>query len=298
LVEAWTLERDEVDSVEREGETTSDAIASRHWNARSGRCVMPVTSRSWRAHIGDSERLAQAGIEQSVGSRRGSYDNTLTETINGLYKAELIHRRAPWKNRGSVELAALGQVARFNRHRPWNRSAISRLRKLGPTLLSATQKYLCYADIDLNLSASTITGGGLIEILYFSLCMQMSLLARSWKNGTNSWNATRNVYRDASMRMLQQVDHYLYYRSVAWLYLSACNRSSSRELLRKTYRTKLFFYRFLPIIITIIGVALREPRPLFTENPNPFVCRASSLIAVERHTLGCIELRPKTCLRV
>jgi putative transposase len=46
-------------------------------------------------HIGDSERLAQAGIEPSVGSRRGSYDNTLTGTINGPYKAELIHRRAP-----------------------------------------------------------------------------------------------------------------------------------------------------------------------------------------------------------
>jgi putative transposase len=45
--------------------------------------------------IGDSERLAPAGIEPSVGSRKGSYDNALTETINGLYKAELIHRRAP-----------------------------------------------------------------------------------------------------------------------------------------------------------------------------------------------------------
>jgi putative transposase len=45
--------------------------------------------------VGDSERLPQAGIEPSVGSRRGRYDNTMTETINGLYKAELIHRRAP-----------------------------------------------------------------------------------------------------------------------------------------------------------------------------------------------------------
>ena len=45
--------------------------------------------------VGDSERLPQAGIEPSVGSRRGRDDNTLTETINGLYKAELIHRRAP-----------------------------------------------------------------------------------------------------------------------------------------------------------------------------------------------------------
>ena len=43
-----------------------------------------------------SERLAQAGIEPSVGSRGDSYDNALAETINGLYKTELIHRRGPW----------------------------------------------------------------------------------------------------------------------------------------------------------------------------------------------------------
>lgn len=44
-----------------------------------------------------TERLAEAGIEPSVGSKGHSYDNALAETINGLYKAELIHRRAPWK---------------------------------------------------------------------------------------------------------------------------------------------------------------------------------------------------------
>jgi putative transposase len=50
-----------------------------------------------------SERLAEAGIEPSVGSRGDSYDNALAETINGLYKAELIHRRAPWKTKESLE---------------------------------------------------------------------------------------------------------------------------------------------------------------------------------------------------
>ena len=64
-----------------------------------------------------SERLAEAGIEPSVGSRGDSYDNALAETINGLYKAELIHRRAPWKTRESVELATLEWVAWFNHHR-------------------------------------------------------------------------------------------------------------------------------------------------------------------------------------
>ncbi len=64
-----------------------------------------------------TERLAEAGIEPSVGSRGDSYDNALAETINGLYKAELIHRRAPWKTKAAVELATLEWVAWFNHHR-------------------------------------------------------------------------------------------------------------------------------------------------------------------------------------
>jgi len=64
-----------------------------------------------------TERLAEAGIEPSVGSRGDSYDNALAETINGLYKAELIHRRAPWKTCEAVELATLHWVHWFNHHR-------------------------------------------------------------------------------------------------------------------------------------------------------------------------------------
>jgi len=64
-----------------------------------------------------SERLAEAGVEPSVGSKGDSYDNALAETINGLYKAELIHRRAPWKTKESVELATLEWVSWFNNHR-------------------------------------------------------------------------------------------------------------------------------------------------------------------------------------
>ncbi|KAF0102011.1 MAG: ISStmaD5 transposase B [bacterium] len=64
-----------------------------------------------------TERLAEAGIEPSVGSKGDSYDNALAETINGLYKAELIHRRAPWKTKEAVELATLEWVAWFNHHR-------------------------------------------------------------------------------------------------------------------------------------------------------------------------------------
>ena len=64
-----------------------------------------------------SERLAEAGIEPSVGSKGDSYDNALAETINGLYKAELIHRRSPWKTKEAVELATLEWVAWFNHQR-------------------------------------------------------------------------------------------------------------------------------------------------------------------------------------
>lgn len=52
-----------------------------------------------------------------MGSRGDSYDNALAETINGLYKADLIHRRAPWKTRESLELATLQWVSWFNHHR-------------------------------------------------------------------------------------------------------------------------------------------------------------------------------------
>jgi putative transposase len=64
-----------------------------------------------------SERLAEAGIEPSVGSTGDSYDNALAETINGLFKAEIIHRRGPWKTREAVELATLEWVSWFNHHR-------------------------------------------------------------------------------------------------------------------------------------------------------------------------------------
>ena len=64
-----------------------------------------------------TERLAEAGIEPSVGSVGNSYDNALAETINGLYKAEVIHRRGPWRNFEAVEFATLEWVDWFNNRR-------------------------------------------------------------------------------------------------------------------------------------------------------------------------------------
>jgi transposase InsO family protein len=64
-----------------------------------------------------TERLAEAGLEPSVGSVGDSYDNALAETINGLYKAEVIHRRGPWRSVEAVEYATLEWVDWFNNRR-------------------------------------------------------------------------------------------------------------------------------------------------------------------------------------
>jgi putative transposase len=64
-----------------------------------------------------TERPAEVGIGPSVGGVGDSYDNALAETINGLYKAEVIRRRGPWRSLEAVELATLEWVDWFNHHR-------------------------------------------------------------------------------------------------------------------------------------------------------------------------------------
>jgi transposase InsO family protein len=64
-----------------------------------------------------TERLAEAGVEPSVGSVGDSYDNALAETIIGLYKTEVIRRRGPWRNLEEVEFATLEWVDWFNNRR-------------------------------------------------------------------------------------------------------------------------------------------------------------------------------------
>jgi len=83
---------------------------------RDGSLIHHSDRGSQYVSIRYSERLAEAGIEPSVGSKGDSYDNALAETINGLYKAEVIHRRS-WPTRESVELATLEWVSWFNHHR-------------------------------------------------------------------------------------------------------------------------------------------------------------------------------------
>jgi putative transposase len=64
-----------------------------------------------------TERLAEEGAVASVGSRGDSYDNALAEAVNGLYKAELIGRRGPWRGAEQVELATLAWVQWWNERR-------------------------------------------------------------------------------------------------------------------------------------------------------------------------------------
>jgi len=64
-----------------------------------------------------SERLDDAGIKPSVGSVADSYDNALAETIHGLYKAEVIHRKSPWRSAEAVEWETLSWVDWFNNRR-------------------------------------------------------------------------------------------------------------------------------------------------------------------------------------
>jgi putative transposase len=67
--------------------------------------------------ISYTDRLQEAGIEESAGSTGNSYDNALAESIIGLSKAEVIHRRGPWRNLDDVEYATMEWVDWFNNRR-------------------------------------------------------------------------------------------------------------------------------------------------------------------------------------
>ena len=101
------------------------ASCSMRWSRRctiggrsiaAGSCIIAIRGSQY-VSIKYTERLAEAGIEPSVGSVGDSYDNALAETINGLYKAEVIHRRGPWRSFEAVEFATLEWVDWFNNRR-------------------------------------------------------------------------------------------------------------------------------------------------------------------------------------
>ncbi len=94
-------------------------------NSHSGRRRFPGQGQGPRrplesaqyVSIRYTERLAEAGIEPSVGSIGDSYDNALAETVIGLFKTEVIHRRGPWRSIDAVEFATLEWVDWYNNRR-------------------------------------------------------------------------------------------------------------------------------------------------------------------------------------
>lgn len=99
-------------------ELTLDALEQALWARKvKGSLIHHSDHGSQYLSIRYSERLSEAGIEASVGSVGDGYDNALAETVNGLYKAEVIHRRGPWRGLDAVEYATLEWVDWFNNRR-------------------------------------------------------------------------------------------------------------------------------------------------------------------------------------
>jgi len=95
-----------------------DALEQALWSRKPADGLVHHSDRgSQYLSIRYSERLAEAGIESSVGSVGDSYDNALAETINGLYKTEIIRKRGPWKTLEDVEYVTLEWVDWFNNRR-------------------------------------------------------------------------------------------------------------------------------------------------------------------------------------
>tara|TARA_R110002111_G_scaffold125446_1_gene189974 strand:- start:4 stop:900 length:897 start_codon:yes stop_codon:yes gene_type:complete len=95
-----------------------DALEQALWLRGKPRGVIHHSDRgSQYLSIRYTERLAEAGFNASVGSVGDSYDNALAETINGLYKAEVIHKDGPWRGLDDVEIATLTWVEWFNNRR-------------------------------------------------------------------------------------------------------------------------------------------------------------------------------------
>ena len=95
-----------------------DALEQALWARGKPKGVIHHSDRgSQYLSIRYSDRLAEAGFNASVGSVDGSYDNAITESINALYKVEVIHHQGPWRGLDAVEQATLTWVDWFNNRR-------------------------------------------------------------------------------------------------------------------------------------------------------------------------------------
>jgi len=105
-------------STSMKTELVMDALEQALWARKNRLGLVHHSDRgSQYLSIRYTERLAEAGINASVGTTGDSYDNALAETIIGLYKTEVIHHRGPWKGREAVEYATLEWVDWFNNRR-------------------------------------------------------------------------------------------------------------------------------------------------------------------------------------
>ncbi|HHH7916905.1 TPA: IS3 family transposase, partial [Escherichia coli] len=93
-----------------------DALEQALWARRPSGTVHHSDKGSQYVSLAYTQRLKEAGLLSSTGSTGDSYDNAMAESINGLYKAEVIHRKS-WKNRAEVELATLTWVDWYNNRR-------------------------------------------------------------------------------------------------------------------------------------------------------------------------------------
>ena len=107
----------------------SDRVAS---------CITAIAACS-TSRFATASACLDAGIKPSVGSVGDSYDNALAETVNGLFKAEVIHRRGPWRNAETVEFATLEWVDWFN-----NRRLLEPIGNIPPA--EAEARYYAQAD--------------------------------------------------------------------------------------------------------------------------------------------------------
>ncbi|MFL7142451.1 IS3 family transposase [Escherichia coli] len=114
-----------------------DALEQALWARRPSGTVHHSDKGSQYVSLAYTQRLKEAGLLASTGSTGDSYDNAMAESINGLYKAEVIHRKS-WKNRAEVELATLTWVDWYNNRRL--------LERLGHTLPAEAEKAY-YASI-------------------------------------------------------------------------------------------------------------------------------------------------------
>jgi transposase InsO family protein len=119
-------------------ELVLDALEQSLWARCGAKGIVPHGDRgSHYLSIRYSERMAEAGVEASAGSVGDSSDNTLAETIIGLYKTELIHHRGPWRHIDAVEYATLECSTGLITVGCWSRSATCRRRNWNwPTIAS------------------------------------------------------------------------------------------------------------------------------------------------------------------